>query len=59
MGAEIMDRDELIEFLRENMTIQIDRNLEYYSYPSLEVVISIAGQEISRSSTTIYDGERG
>lgn len=54
-----MDRDELIEFLRENMTIQIDRNLEYHSYPSLEVVISIAGQEISRSSTTIYDGERG
>lgn len=54
-----MNKDELIEFLRKNLVIEIDRNVEYYSYPSLEVVITIAGTEISRSSTTIYDGERG
>lgn len=52
-----MDRDELIDFLRENLSITIDRDQGYYSYPHLEVKLHLCGQVIDTSSCTIYDGE--
>lgn len=52
-----MDREELIDFLRENLTININRDQDYYSYPHIEVTLSLCGEQISSSQTTIYDGE--
>lgn len=52
-----MDREELIDFLRENLTIEIERDQDYYSYPHLMVKIKIGNETISNSSCTIYDGE--
>ena len=53
-----MDREEIIEFLKENLSIEIDRNQDYYSYPHLEVKLKLENQIISSCITTIYDGER-
>lgn len=52
-----MDREELIDFLRENLTIEISRDQDYYSYPHIEVKLMLCGQLIDSSQTTIYDGE--
>jgi hypothetical protein len=50
-------RFELIQFLRDNMTIEISRDQEYYSYPYIEVKLKVCGQLIDSSQCTIYDGE--
>lgn len=52
-----MDREELIDFLRENLTITIERDQCYYSYPHIEVKLMLCGKLIDSSQTTIYDGE--
>lgn len=52
-----MDREELIEFLMQNLTISIDRNQDYYSYPHIEVVLKLCGQVVDSSQCTIYDGD--
>lgn len=52
-----MEREELIDFLRENLTIEIDRDQGYYSYPHLEVKLKIRGQLIDSAQCTIFDGE--
>lgn len=53
-----MDREELIDFLRENLTITIDRDQDYYSHPHLEVKLKLCGDVIDSSQCTIYDGDR-
>lgn len=53
-----MDREELIEFLKENLSIEIDRDQSYYSYPHIEVKLKLCGQVFDSSQCTIYDGER-
>lgn len=53
-----MTKEELVEFLHENLSIEIERDWGYYSYPSLEVTLKLGDQVISTSTTTIYDGER-
>lgn len=55
----MIDKDELIEFLRENLTIRIERNHEYYSHPCIEVELYLGNEKISSDNCTIYDGERG
>lgn len=52
-----IDNEELIAFLRENMTIEIERTVSYYSNPSLEVKLKICGQLIDSTECTIYDGD--
>ena len=53
-----MTKEELVEFLKENLTIIIDRDQGYWSYPHLEVKLLLGGEVISNCTTTIYDGER-
>lgn len=53
-----MDSEELLVFLRENLTIHISRDQNYYSYPQLEVKLKLGGQVIDYDQCTIYDGER-
>lgn len=53
-----MDKEEMIAFLRENMTIEISRDQDYYSYPHIEVKLKVCGKLIDSSQCTIYDGER-
>lgn len=52
-----MTKEELVEFLKENLTITIDRHVQYYSYPSLDVEIRLGDELITYSSCTIYDGD--
>lgn len=54
-----MTKDELVEFLHENLSIEIERDHGYYSYPSLTVTLKLGNQVLSSSTETIYDGERG
>lgn len=58
MGAKVMDREELVAFLKENLTINIKRTQDYYSYPELTVSIEIDGEQISAASAIVYDEER-
>lgn len=51
-----MTKEELIEFLYENLSIEIERDQGFYSYPTLEVILKLGDQVISKSTTTIYDG---
>lgn len=53
-----MNREELIEFLKENLTVNIKRTQDYYSYPELTVSIEIDGEQISAASAIVYDEER-
>lgn len=53
-----MTKDELIEFLHENLSIEIERDHGYYSYPSLTVTLKLGNQVLSTSTETIYDGDR-
>lgn len=53
-----MTKDELLEFLHENLSIEIERNEYYYCYPSLTVTLKLGNQVLSSSTETIYDGER-
>lgn len=55
---EFERKQELIEFLRENLVITIGRYEEYYSNPHLEVNLILDGETISTSTCTIYDGDR-
>jgi hypothetical protein len=52
-----MDKDELIDFLRGNVTIEISRDQDYYSYPHIEVKLKVCGELIDSSQCTIYDGD--
>jgi len=51
-------KQELLEFLRNNLSVSIERDQEYYSYPHLSVKLWLDGDVVSESSCTIYDGER-
>lgn len=53
-----MDKQELLDFLRENLTIHINRHQDYHSYPHIEVMLKFDGQLIDSDQCTIYDGER-
>lgn len=52
-----MDKQEILDFLRENLTISISRDQGYYSYPYIEVKLMLDGEVISTDECTIYDGE--
>lgn len=52
-----INEEELVKFLRDNVTIEISRDQGYYSYPHLEVTLKICGEVIDSSQCTIYDGE--
>jgi hypothetical protein len=48
---------ELIEFLREHLTVNISLNKEYeedYSYVTCRVSLEIDGEEITSSSDSVY-----
>jgi hypothetical protein len=51
-------KEELVEFLKESLTISINRDQDYYSYPHLEVELLLDGEIISSCITTIYDGDQ-
>lgn len=53
-----IDKEELLDFLRENLTIHINRHQDYHSYPHIEVMLKFDGQLIDSDQCTIYDGER-
>jgi len=52
-----MNQEELIEALREGLSIEIERAQNYYSYPHLSVRLMFDGVLISESTCTIYDGD--
>jgi hypothetical protein len=52
-------REKVREYIANNLSIRIKREVEYYSYPSLTVEVTLEGQQIAYDSCTIYDGERG
>lgn len=52
-----MNKEELLDFLRENLNIVISRDQPYYSYPELTVKFGLGDEVISEYSCTIYDGE--
>lgn len=52
-----MSKDELIEFLKENLNIVIRRDDQYHGYPELTVKLGLGDLIISEYSCTIYDGE--
>lgn len=53
-----MNREELIDFLKENLSVNIKRTQDYYSYPELVVSIELDGETISTASTIVYDEAR-
>jgi hypothetical protein len=52
-----MNKEELIEALLEGLSIEIERDQNYYSYPHLSVRIMYDNVLISESTCTIYDGD--
>ena len=56
MGEKIMTREELIEFLKNNLTIKVKHHNGQYdsNYESLEVILELCGEEIS-SDTGFLD----
>lgn len=53
-----MDKQELLQFLKDNLTIQVRRDQDYYSHPHLTVTLRFDGEVIDSDQCTIYDGER-
>lgn len=52
-----MTKDELIQFLQENLTIEIDRDYGFYAHDSYVVKLKLEDVVISTSSTSIYEGK--
>lgn len=50
-----MSKEELIEWLKDNLSLSIDRNYGFYSHDTLEVTLMIEGDIISKSEVTIRD----
>lgn len=50
-----MTKEELLEFLKENLSISIDREYGFYSDDGIKVVLSLDCEEIS--SSTVYLSE--
>ena len=53
-----MNEEELINFLKDNLSIRIVRDQEYYSNPHIEVKLLLCGEVINYDQCTIYDGDR-
>ncbi|WCO82015.1 hypothetical protein vBPpSSYP_33 [Pseudomonas phage vB_PpS_SYP] len=55
----MIDTDQLRDFIkqviREELTIEIDKDYGFYSHNSYEVKLIMDGQEISRSSVEIRE----
>jgi hypothetical protein len=52
-----MNKEDIVEFLKNNLTINIERWTGHYQYPTLEVKLMICDELISAAECTIYDGE--
>lgn len=49
-----MNKEELIAWLKDNLSVTIDRNSSF-CYETLEVTLMIEGDIITKSEVTIYD----
>lgn len=54
---ELLTKQDLIEFLHENLTVEIEREFGFYSRDSYGVTIKLDGKTISSSSTPIYESK--
>lgn len=51
-------KNEIFQYLKDNLVIEISRDQDYYSHPHLEVKVTLEGELVSESMCTIYDDGR-
>ncbi|MCY7959616.1 hypothetical protein MOC41_06210 [Bacillus spizizenii] len=45
-----MDKEQLIKFLKENLTIEVDEHIEQFTGEGLKVSLNLNGEKISSDS---------
>lgn len=53
--SDVMDKDEVIEFLKENLTISVEQVTEFGPYETISVTLKLGDLIISEASCSLPD----
>lgn len=56
MGAKVMDREEIVAFLKENLTVKVEHQWKTtYEHASMTVKLMVDDEVISEDTVRIYE----